>query len=58
MVAVLDPGGGKASLSDAQREASLLIITAPDRQRVEGRDCCDQPLAQELAGHPVGGPAL
>ena len=48
-------GWPQARAGDAQRERSVLLVTAPDRQRAARRDFFDQALGQEFADHFGGG---
>ena len=50
--------GRKPALGDAEREGSVRIVTAPDRQRAAYWDLFDQSLGQELADHLVRGAPL
>ena len=52
---LIDPDGRKPAPGDAQRDRSVLLVTAPDRQRAARRDFFDQALGQEFADHFGGG---
>ena len=45
----LDADRGEAVRSDAQGQRSGVVVTPPDRQRANGTDFFDQPVAQKLA---------
>jgi hypothetical protein len=54
----LDADRGEAVRSDAQGQRSGVVVTPPDRQRANGKDFFDQPVAQKLADGLFGGAAL
>jgi hypothetical protein len=58
LLARLDADRGEAVRSDAQGQRSGVVVTPPDRQRANGRDFFDQPVAQKLADGLFGGAAL
>src|SRR6266702_6087459 len=57
-VALVNPDGRKAPFGDTQRERSMGVVAAPDRQRAAGLDFFDQSFTQEFTDHIVGGAAL
>jgi hypothetical protein len=50
--------GWRGPLGDAQRERSLCLVTAPDRQGATGGDFFNQSVAQEFADRLFGGDPL
>src|ERR1017187_2435251 len=55
---LVDLNGCKATLGDAQRKWSFVVVIAPDWKRATRFDLFDQSVGQELADHLAGSAAL